>query len=159
MARPVRLVAQTLALATVLALAGVFYLSHRGVISSSNDPIPDCLSRPLRPDVEQLVRPVLVASSTDDWGPNYDALERLLKLQTPPATEARVALMAYYLGEHPGEELVEGVLLEQAVATPLVLDYMQCRPTMPSEWRIGTNRASRTKYRHYLEEVGRLTKR
>jgi hypothetical protein len=109
--------------------------------------------------VETVVRPVLSAGL--DLDANNAALESLFADRSDRALEAKVALMAYYLGEHSGEELVEGVLVQQEQATPLVQKYVSCRPPLPGEWRIGTLRASRTKYDIYLEELAkrRLTTR
>jgi len=135
------------------------YLTHRGVITSDLHPIPTCQGPALTRDVEVLVRPVLGASF--DLDANNDALESLLGDRSDRALDAKVALMAYYLGEHAGEELIESVLAQHEKATPLVQQYMSCRPPLPSEWRIGTLRSSRTKYDIYLEELAkrRLTTR
>lgn len=137
-----------------LAAAAHFYLSHRGLIASETAPLPSCPSM-LKPDVERLVRPVLVASTRSDWGPDYAALEQLLHSKEPAALEARVALMAYYIGEHPGEELLESVMSAGPAAVPLVKQYSQCRPRLRSEREIGTVLALRTLYNIYSTETSR----
>jgi len=159
MARGLKLAMMWLGGLALTAPIGFFYLTHRGVITSDSRPIPTCRGRPLAREVEMLVRPVL--RGTFDLDANNDALESLLGDRSERALEAKVALMAYYLGEHAGEELIESVLAQQETATPLVQRYMSCRPPLPSEWRIGTVRASRTKYDIYLEELAkrRLTMR
>jgi len=149
------------AAAAVMVLSGAWlWLTHRGVIASSEHPIPDCRSR-LAPEIEARIRPVLVASQHWDWGPNYDALEGLLADRTPQGLEARAALGAYYLGAHPAEELHERLLAQEQQATPLMRRYMQCRPPMEREWLIGTIRAGRGGYNAYFELLreSRLTTR
>ena len=145
-------IAFPVALAAVLAAA--FYgLGHRGPVAGLNAPIPTCNGATLAPEVEALVRPVLMAHARDDWGPHFAALEEVIASRQPAALEARVALMAYYLGEHPGEELLESVLAEEARATPLVQKYRQCRPPLSSEWRMPTVVVLRTLYDIYGEHV------
>jgi hypothetical protein len=154
MHRRTRLVAKWLGTLSLGLAIAIFYLLHRGVIVSDEHPIPEC-PRVLGRGVEGLVRPVLSASRSLNWGPNYGALDALCADKSDQALEAKVALMAYYLGEHPGEELVESVLEQHDKATPLVQQYMECRPPLPGEWRIGTLFASRTKYERYLREQAR----
>ena len=127
------------------------YMTHRGVVIRDDGPIPTCDGHPLGRNVEALVRQVLDASVSLGLDANNDALDSLLDDRSERALEAKVALMAYYLGEHSGEELIESVLAQQEEATPLVQRYVSCRPPLPLEWRIGTLRASRTKYDIYLE--------
>jgi hypothetical protein len=105
----------------------------------------------LAPEIEALVRPVLLARTGADWGPDYAQLERVLASKTPAALEARVALMAYYLGEHPGQDLLESVLAEGTGAAGLVRKYSECRPPLSSEWRLPTVIVLRTLYDHYDE--------
>jgi len=118
-------------------------------------PIETCRQTRLATEVEALVRKVLMARSGGDWGPDYAALEDVMKSREPAALEARVALMAYYLGEHPGEELLESVLAEGARVAPLVQKYSQCRPRLSSEWRLPTVGVSRTLYDLYGEHAGK----
>jgi len=136
------------------AAAAHFYLSHRGVIASETDPLPTCTSV-LKPDVERLVRPVLIASTRSDWPPDYAALDQLLHSKEPAALEARVALMAYYIGEHPGEELLESIISAGPAAVPLVKRYCQCRPRLSSGRQIGMVLALRTLYDLYSTETSR----
>jgi hypothetical protein len=136
------------------ALALVF-LTHRGVVADERDPLPTCESGSLSTDVASLVRQVLTEGQSLDSRPYSPALQRLLADETPTGVEARVALLAYYLGEHAGEELLESTLAHGETATTLVRKYMTCRPAISGEWRIGTLRVSRTKYRIYLDEIAR----
>jgi hypothetical protein len=139
--------------ALLLTVGALYYLAHRGVVNDAHAPIPPCPDRALPPDVETLVRRVLVARQSDDWAPDYAELEALLNSREPAALEARVALMAYYIGEHPAEELFESVLADRAVATPIVKRYSECRPRLSSERGIGTVVSLRTLYDHYVKEV------
>jgi hypothetical protein len=133
----------------------VYWLGHRGAVPDVKAPIATCRGTWLAPEVEALVRPVLMARTGEDWGPDYAALEKVIASRQPAALEARVALMAYYLGEHPGEELLESVLAEGARATPLVRKYSQCRPPLSSEWRMPTVVVLRTLYDLYGEHAGK----
>jgi hypothetical protein len=144
-----RLVWGIAAISITLSVAWI-WLTHRGVIGSAGSPIPDCRDYLAR-DIETRVRPVLVARQTWEWGPNYDALERLLADKTLQGLEARVALMAYDLGAHPDEELAESLLSQEQGATPIMLRYMQCRPRLEREWLIGTVRAGRGGYEAFFE--------
>jgi hypothetical protein len=146
------IVAVPVALAAVLG-AAFYWLGHRGAVPDRNAPIPTCQGTRLAPEVEALVRPVLMARTGEDWGPDYAALEQVIASRQPGALEARVALMAYYLGEHPGEELLESILAEEARATPLVQKYRQCRPALSSEWRMPTVVVLRTLYDIYGEHA------
>ena len=94
-----------------------YWLGHRGPVSDRKAPIATCRKTRLAPEIEALVRNVLMARTGEDWGPDYAALEDLIRSREPAALEARVALMAYYLGEHPGAELLESVLAEGTRAT------------------------------------------
>ena len=158
MRKALRLVAVGVAgVALCLAFAWV-WVTHRGVISSADNPIPECRHH-LAPDIAALVRPVLVESQR--WDPDYDTLEALLADKSPKSLEARVALRAYHLGAHPSEELDESLVLQEQEATRLVRRYLECRPPLETEWLIGTLHAGRGGYEAYFEllKESRLTTR
>jgi len=135
--------------------ATIYWLGHRGPVPDQKAPIATCRKTRLASEVEALVRNVLMARTGEGWGPDYAALEDVINSREPAALEARVALMAYYLGEHPGEELLESVLAEGTRAAPLVQKYSQCRPPLSSEWRMPTVVVSRTLYDLYGEHAGK----
>ena len=142
--------------AIVVGLAATAYwLGHRGPVPDKKAPIATCRTTRLAPEAEAIVRNVLMARTREDWGPDYAALEDVIKSSEPAAFEARVALMAYYLGEHPGEKLLESVLAEGTRAAPLVQKYSQCRPPLSSEWRMPTVVVLRTLYDLYGEHAGK----
>lgn len=155
MMRARNVVGLTLILLAVAGAAVFYHLRHRGPVVDERAPIRNCAEL-LRPEVERLLLPVLRAHRRDDWAPNFEALERLLRSTNAVALEARVALMAYYIGEHPGEELLESVLAEQERATPLVKRYSQCRPPLVSERQIGTVLVLRTLYDAYFRHAREL---
>ena len=142
-----------------LVLAGAVAAPHpacsRSIVIDEDAPIPTCADKVLTPEVEELMRPVLVAHRQSGWAPDLTALEALLGSRQPAAAEARVALMAYYIGEHAGEELLESVLQERLVTGPLVARYRQCRPSLASEAEIGHVRVLRTLYDHFAEGVAK----
>jgi hypothetical protein len=155
MTRPRKII---IALPVILAIGlgmTAYGFRHRGPVPDERAPISTCRDTTLAPEVEALVRPVLMAHSGADWGPDYAALEEVITSRHPAALEARVALMAYYLGEHPGEELLESVLGDGTSAMPLVRKYSQCRPPLRSEWRLPTVVVLRTLYDLYDEYAGK----
>lgn len=109
------------------------------VIQDDHSPIPTCERQQLPLDVEALIRPVLLArvaalEARREWDTTYeDAFYRLLRLRSPAAREAQTALMAYYTGEHYGEELLELTTSEPKVFAPLVAKYRICRPAVTFE--------------------------
>lgn len=139
----------------VVLAATAYWLGHRGPVPDRKAPIATCRKTKLAPGVEALVRNVLMARSGEDWDPDYAALEDLISSKEPAALEARVALMAYYLGEHPGAELLDSVLVEGTRAAPLVQKYSQCRPPLSSEWRMPTVVVLHTLYDLYGEHAGK----
>jgi hypothetical protein len=96
--------------------------------------MPECKSTKLRPGVDRLVSPVLKAlriaeSKNDWWDKDYEKNSySLIEAKGSDAKEARVALMAYYVGEHYGEELVCAVEADGQEMVPLLEKYKQCRP-------------------------------
>ena len=101
--------------------------------------MPQCKSERLRPGVDRLVSPVLkalkvAASKNDWWDKTYEKqFYRLIEAKSTDAREARVALMAYYVGEHYGEELVCAVEADGKGMIPLLDKYKQCRPVSSAE--------------------------
>jgi hypothetical protein len=147
------MIASTVVVGIGLALT-LYRLAHRGPIPDKIAPIATCRETTLAPEVEALVRPVLMAHGGQDWGPDYAALEEVIGSTQPAGREARIALMAYYLGEHPAEELLESILADGPSAIPLVRKYSQCRPPLTSEWRLSTVVVLRTLYDLYGEHAG-----
>jgi len=131
-----------------------------GVIPNHRNPIPSCDGRSLRPAVEQLLKPVLFAwVAAEDSERNrdayYTAFEQLLAMHTADAHEAQAALMAYYTGEHSGDEMLEATLAEPRVFDPLVTAFRTCRPTLTFESDLTGVVVLRTLYDIYAEERAR----
>jgi hypothetical protein len=85
------------------------------------------------------------------------AFEKFLALKGSVALEAKVALMAYYTGEHYGEELLETVLEQPAQADPLVRRYRECRPRVSFEGDLENLIVLRAQYNAY-DEIRRESK-
>jgi len=148
-----QMVAITLGLA-VLASADQA-LAADGLIADSHYPIETCEGKFLPPGVERLLKPVLLAraaaiQSHREWDTTYEkAFYNLLKMKGPEAWEAQVALMAYYTGEHYGEELVEHALAHRKEFDPLVRRYRQCRPRLTFEDQLSGVVVLQTLYKIY----------
>jgi hypothetical protein len=139
----------------LLALASVSIAA--GPKPDAHFPIPTCESGTVTPSVEQLVKPVLLARAA--WIRSGKYLDKsfeppfykLLATKGATALEAKVALMAYYTGEHYGEELLDAVLGEHALADRLVQRYRECRPRVSFEDRLEGVLVLRTQYDIYAE--------
>jgi hypothetical protein len=115
-------------------------------------PILTCEAPPLDPAVEHLIKPVLL-SFVEDSDETFEApFHALLVSGDSRAVEAQVALMAYYIGEHPGEELIESLLKRSSEADPLISNYRRCRPALSIERQLAGVVVLRTKYDIYAEE-------
>jgi hypothetical protein len=129
------------------------------VIQDDHSPIPTCARQELPRDVEALIRPVLLArvaalEARREWDSTYeDAFYRLLKLRSPTAREAQTALMAYYTGEHYGEELLDLTTSKPEVFAPLVAKYKTCRPTVTFEDRLQGIVVLRTLYELFDDDM------
>jgi hypothetical protein len=156
-----RRIAVTLA-GLALTAAGVASCA-RGPTIDGHAPLATCTSHNLDPAVDRLIRPVILGysdmrRSSDPYsgeatkkfeGPFY----ALLESRGPGVLEAEVALAAYYLGEHPGEELVESLLSRATPKTDaLVATYRVCRPRTSFERELTGVVVLRTKYDVYDEE-------
>jgi hypothetical protein len=115
-------------------------------------PIPTCDALPLDPAVERLISPVLLSFVRGSREPFEAALEKLLASRDSRAGEAQAALMAYYIGEHPGEELIQSLLTRPSEADPLIAKYRVCRPSLSVERQLRGLVVLRTKYDVYAEE-------
>jgi hypothetical protein len=80
------------------------------------------------------------------------AFEALLESSDKDALEAQVALMAYYVGEHYGEELLASVLGRARRADKLVEQYAACRPVASFEKELGGVMVLKTLYTQYRDE-------
>jgi hypothetical protein len=145
------------AIALLVMAPGEGHAKRGGPTTDDYMPIatcPDGLARP----VDGLLRPVLVSLAKWRWSRRfYDAtfdreLHRLLQSKHPRALEAQVALLAYYLGERAGDELVAHILSRGAAADELVQRYKSCRPYTSFEGRLSAVQTSATKYAVFEEE-------
>jgi hypothetical protein len=109
------------------------------VVPDSHAPIITCKGDALAPPIEALLRPVLLPLAASrrarrDHDEGYvKAFEVLLRSSDKNALEAQVALMAYYVGEHYGEELLGAVSSRAPRADVLVERYAACRPALSFE--------------------------
>jgi len=130
-------------------------LAADGLIADSHYPIETCEGKFLPPRVERLLKPVLLARAAEirshrEWDTAYEkAFYNLLKMKGPEAREAQAALMAYYVGEHYGEELVEHALAHRKEFDPLVRHYRQCRPRLTFEDQLSGVLVLQTLYKIY----------
>jgi hypothetical protein len=124
--RALRVVLAVAATLAVFLGGAIYWFGHRGAVADETAPIATCQGTRLPPDVEALVRPVLMARTGEDWGPDYAAFEQVLASKHPAALEARV----------------------------LVRKYSQCRPPLSSEWRMPTVVVLRTLYDIYGRHAG-----
>jgi hypothetical protein len=121
-------------------------------------PIFECKVETLEPGVEALLRPVLLPMAAarrarrDHDKAYVTAFEGLLESSDKDALEAQVALMAYYVGEHYGEELLASVLNRARRADSLVEYYAACRPRTSFEQDLGGVMVLKTLYTQYREE-------
>ncbi len=126
-----------------------------GVRPDEHFPIAMCDKGALAPAVERLVKPVLLARVAWARSRSYldkdfeTAFYKFLEAKGAVALEAKVALMAYYTGEHYGEELVEAVLEHPAQADSLVRRYRDCRPRVTFEDQLDGLVVLRTQYDNY----------
>ena len=135
------------------AILAVVVLAQIAVATPSEErPIPTCKTVELAPEIEERILPVLSglvkAREEGDWYlPEYTgALHDLLREQSAVASEARIALLAYYVGEAYGEELVCAVSSDGASVLPLLEDYRRCRPQVALDPVPLALRASTFKY-------------
>jgi hypothetical protein len=108
------------------------------ITACSRDSLPSgidpCDQANLRPEVDVLVAPVVSAlkeaAGRGDWfDSTYEAaFYDLLESSDPWASEARVALLRYYVGEHYGGELLATVSSEGEAARAQLEAYRECRP-------------------------------
>ena len=142
----------------LLALPVVGSGAAAGVTVSTHAPIDTCRDGALPPDVDALVKPVLLASVAAQRQGRFpdQAFERelyqLLETQGTVALEAKVAMMSYYIGEHYGEELLEAALQDAMQSDALVARYEKCRPHVSFESELDGVVVLRTLYDIYLEE-------
>ncbi len=130
-----------------------------GVVMDTDHPIATCESKTLPPRVERLLKPVLLAltvanRSGQEWDTAYErAFYRLLEMKSPAAREAQVALMAYYTGEHYGEELLVLARAYRSQFDPLVRRYRECRPKVTFEDQLSGVVVLRTLYMIYEGDI------
>jgi len=100
-----------------------------GVQPDKYNPIATCEKGSLPDEVDRLIKPVLLARVAQTRSGTYidkafeTAFYKFLDTKGKAALEAKVALMAYYVGEHYGEELSEAVLEHPNQADVLVRRY------------------------------------
>jgi hypothetical protein len=134
-------------------------LAANGVVMDTDHPIATCESKNLPPRVERLLKPVLLAlaariRSGEEWDTAYErAFYRLLERKGPDAREAQVALMAYYTGEHYGEELLELARAHPSQFDALVRSYRECRPKVTFEDQLTGVVVLRTLYMIYEGDI------
>ena len=133
-------------------------LAPPGVEIYADAPIATCKAEALQPRIEALLRPVLLPMAAarrarrDHDEAYVRAFEALLASSDKDASEAQVALMAYYVGEHYGEELLESVLRRGPRADKLVERYAACRPTVSFETELRGVIVLKTLYVQYREQ-------
>jgi hypothetical protein len=99
-----------------------------GVVYARNN---EC-SKPMPKEVEAKLLEVLdarrLAGAHNDWlDKDYDdQFQSLLDAKDPASSEARVALMDYYVGEANGEDLVCAVALDGARSKRTLERYIRC---------------------------------
>ena len=146
-----------MALGFVLIVAGSMASPTPGVTPDSHSPIFTCKGEVLAPQIEALLRPVLIPmAAARRAGRDHDetyvkAFEGLLESRDKNALEAQVALMAYYVGEHYGEELLSSVRGRARRADPLVQRYAACRPAVSFEKELEGVAVLKTLYTLYRE--------
>ncbi len=92
-------------------------------------------SKPMPSAVESKLLPVLdalraAAAKSDWWDKGYAGkFQALLDAKDSASSEARVALMDYYVGEAYGEELVCAVALDGARSKSILQRYSKCDVT------------------------------
>jgi len=127
----------------------------QGVVPDEHAPIPTCEQRRLTPDIELLVRPVLLARvealrAGREWDADFEhAFYSLLERRSASAREAQTALMAYYTGEHYAEDLLRVATNRSKLFAPLVAQYKTCRPTVSFEDQLEGVLVLRTLYQHF----------
>jgi hypothetical protein len=140
-------------LSAVVSLSGD--ARGQGVVPDEHSPIPTCEQRRLSPDIELLVRPVLLAraealSAGREWDANFEhAFYSLLERRSASAREAQTALMAYYTGERYAEDLLRVASSRSTLFAPLVTQYKTCRPMVSFEDQLGGIVVLRTIYQQF----------
>ena len=121
-------------LTTFILLAAMTASPAVTVTIDENAPIPTCDQVQLTSEVDTLLRPVLLARADEQqagrsWDEKYEAaFYQLINSKDSHALEAQVALMAYYVGEHYGEELLCSLHKHASDALLLIEQYRTCRP-------------------------------
>jgi hypothetical protein len=114
-----------------------FALSLQSLVEAKTCP------KHLSVDVETKLVPVLVARANarrknDWWDKSYeDAITKLFNATDSTSSEARIALMDYYVGEAYGEELVCAVALDDRKVIDVLELYSRCdiKPAVSTEPR------------------------
>jgi hypothetical protein len=135
------LLSTLLCIAVVLAAGATVHAEQRRVANPTTTASPSAAigcPKSMPADVEQKLLPVLDAleDARHDWSnyrygtrseQNYETqFERLLSAKDKSSRQARVALMDYYVGEGPGEELVCVVALDGEGIVPFLNLYDRC---------------------------------
>jgi hypothetical protein len=129
--------------------------AQAGVKPEEHFPIATCQKGTLPAEVDSLVKPVLLARvawarSTTHLDKAFEAaFYKFLDAKSSRALEAKVALLAYYIGEHYGEELLDAVLERPAQADALVRRYRACRLQTSFEAELDGLVVLRTQYDNY----------
>jgi len=143
----------------ICVLSAVVFLAAdargQGVVPDQHSPIATCEQRRLSPDIELLLRPVLLAQADAvragrEWDANFEhAFYSLLERRSASAREAQTALMAYYTGEHYAEDLLRVATTRSKLFAPLVAQYKTCRPMVSFEDQLGGIVVLRTIYQQF----------
>jgi len=143
----------------ICVLSAVVFLAAdargQGVVPDQHSPIATCEQRRLSPDIELLLRPVLLAQADAvragrEWDANFEhAFYSLLERRSASAREAQTALMAYYTGEHYAEDLLRVATNRSKLFAPLVAQYKTCRPMVSFEDQLAGVAVLRTLYQRF----------
>lgn len=132
--------------------------AQRGWLHERDDPIETCKTGRLAPHVDAMIRPVLLARSVADRARRAnDSLfnaqfARIMADTTASGREGRAALMAYYIGDAPGEALLAEARRDVAHVHPLIVSYRACRPRGSFEKDIPSIPVVRRLYWKYFNE-------
>ncbi len=125
----------------------------------SLEPLPSCDGVKLRADVEKRIVPILEARikvhEQNDWYlPDYtEPLHVLFREDSAIAMEARIALLAYYIGEAYGGELFCAISQDGRAALPLLEHYLECRPAISLDPRVDEFVGTRANYEFVAEFI------
>lgn len=114
------------------ALLGAFVLLSTIYMTNSFTLIRGATSQQMEPIIEAYGAALSASGSNYEaaWNKADDLLDSLAHNQSRVGDEASAALICYYLGEHPGEELVENVASRGPRELPYIEKYRRRRPAL-----------------------------